>query len=243
MNPKSTAQKLSFVLYEKNLPPRFYEVKKSTFRFYFVYFPVLTGILLVCLLGVIIYFKQIRSYIKLKEPAIIGSLKTENAKIKKSYKDLRTQVVQLEQKLAKSSISTPELNPLTLFSMSSAQIDKTSEGLFEIEASEFMTTKDKLHFKFNLVNKTPQNKKLAGYVFVAMKKQSQIAVYPENSFAIDEFRIPFNSGESFATSRFRPVDAHFEKPKTSGEALFMLIVYSRTGDLLLKKIIKKNLEL
>ena len=173
-------------------------------------------------------------------------------------KELRDNVSDLENRLAETQVLTKNLEDRLAKGDTSTDIIRNTMGLFlpvpgmqdltrtpnlAVEYIEPVISGDRIQLKFNIINQTKDNQKLAGYIFVMMKHAGKIHVFPENSIEESEFKIKFNSGESFATQRFRPVDNVFFPYKSGNieEFLFKVLIFSRTGDLLYKQLVSKKM--
>ena len=73
MSTKSQSKKVSFILYEDELTPRFFSINKNYARFLLFGLPTLTLIVLLALTAGAVYFKQIQTMAQRKEPEIIKS--------------------------------------------------------------------------------------------------------------------------------------------------------------------------
>ncbi len=236
------SRKLGFLVYEGQQDPKYFEIKKSYFKFLLMGLPSLSFISIIALVLCGIYFKQIEEMAKRKEPAIIKDLKTKNLKLATLFQESKQLSEELQKKLVlgKTNISS-EIATLDLFKAIPGMQDLSAKALFTVENIEAYPNGNKIQFQFNIVNQTKENKKIAGYIFVIMKNQGQFFFYPQSAIAQDSLQIAFNRGESFATSRFRPVNnIFFPLPKKDTSLLFKIIIFSRSGDLLYKNIMKKN---
>ena len=235
------SKKLGFLVYENSESPKYFELKKSYFKFLLMGLPTLSFISVIALILCGLYFKQIREMARRKEPAIIKELRDERDQLSFKLKESENLSLTLQNKLASGAPSDNQISTLDLFKMTPGMQDLSAEALFTVENIEAYPVGNKLQFQFNIVNQTKENKKIAGYIFVMMKEGDLIRFYPQGSTMEDNFQVSFNRGESFATSRFRPVqNIFFPAPKKNGNLLFKIIIFSRTGDLLYKSIMKKN---
>ena len=76
MMKATDSKKISFVLYEDEISPRFYEINKNFAKLILFGLPTLTLIVILLLTGVGVYFKQIQTMAQRKEPKIIRELIT-----------------------------------------------------------------------------------------------------------------------------------------------------------------------
>ncbi len=234
-------KKLSFVLYEDNTPPRFYQVNRGLIRFCLYGLPTLS---LLCVLVVAaggVYFEKLKRMAERKEPAIIRELKEEKAELLASNKLIQQERDSLEKKLSQGVDSSDGLGFLSLFKKSAGRIDRSSSPEMQLEEVEVVKIKDKVSLNFKIINMTKDDSRLSGYLFVIMQTGNQLEVWPSGVFDNEAMQVAFGNGEFFATSRFRPVQAKFAT-QPSSQALFKVIIFSRTGDLMFKQLISKPLE-
>lgn len=233
--------KLSFILYTKQLAPRYYEVNRRYFKFLTVGLPLITFIAMAGLVAFAVYFKQLEVLAKRKEPVVINRLRDENNSLTGKIAQLETLNQSLENKLASPIQSDREFATLSLFKQVQGQKDMSKSPALTLEEVEVVPVDNDLALNFKIVNATKDGARQAGYLFVVMKAGNQIAVYPEDSFERDEMQLSFNKGEYFATSRFRPVRAVFPRVSGTREVLFKIVIFSATGDLVQKQIVSQTL--
>ena len=232
--------KLAFVLYEAKSAPRYYEIKKSFFRFFLYGLPLVTLLSTVGMILMMVYFKQIRLMAKTKEPAIIAQLRDEKVALKEKQGELFKDLERLQNKLASGPPADQSLSALKLFKDSPGRQDLTKNPEVSLEAVEAIPLGEQVELDFRIVNLTKDQRKVSGFIFVSAQFGNQVNFWPANVFPQNEMHIPFNNGELFATSRFRPVKATFPLPKNSKEGLFKVLIFSRTGDLVFKQIINRK---
>lgn len=242
MNEINPKDKLSFILYKNKKVPSFFEIDKGFLNFFYYGLPLITLIALFGAGSLLVYFKQIREVAKRKEPAIIKELKIKNMALKETIIEAQVTSKTLERKLISGASGTGLLT-MSFFKASPGQEDMTKSPDLAIESISSSQDQKSYALKFNLSNNSSNQEKIAGYIFVMMKSNNSYHFYPGDIFEDNEMQINFNKGEYFATSRFRPVEAKFPLPPKATVALFKILVFSRTGDLLLKQIISKKIEL
>jgi hypothetical protein len=244
METRTSSKKLGLLVYEAENAPRYYEIKKSLLKFIIYGLPIVTLILLGIVLAGSLYFEQISERAKRKEPIIIKNLRENVLALESSLEESQKLTQDLEERLAKGDTSTDAIkNTLGLFLTVPGMQDLTRTPNLAVENIDPIISGNRIQLKFNIINQTKNNKKLAGYIFVLMKNGNAISIFPENSIQKNVFKIKFNSGESFATQRFRPVDnVYFSySPGKNSDFLFKVLIFSRTGDLLYKQLINKKL--
>ena len=232
--------KLSFVLYEDNAPPRFYQINKGLIRFCLYGLPTFS---LLCILVVAaggVYFEKLKRMAERKEPAIIKQLKEEKAELTASHNLIQQERDSLEKKLSLGVESKEGLGFLSLFKKSAGRIDKSSSPEMQLDEIEVVKLKDQINLNFKIINMTKDESRLTGYLFVLMQVGNHLEIWPSGIFDNEAMQIAYGNGEFFATSRFRPVKAKFS-PTPGSQALFKVIIFSRTGDLMFKQLISKPL--
>lgn len=239
-SPKSD-KNLSFILYEENKAPNYFEVNRPLLGKLLIGLPLIAFLSAGALLAGAVYFKSISLKAELREPKIIRELRGQNKVLEGQIQKLQTEAKLFENKLAQGS-GDSELMPLNLFKAAPGMQDLTNNPSFSLENFEAELASGKVAIKFNIVNTTKENERLAGYIFVAMRSGDTLQMYPRGSFNQDDFSITFNRGESFVTSRFRPVELAFPLPEGARDALIKVVIFSRTGDILHKKTLAKNFD-
>jgi len=231
-------RKLSFVLYEDNFPPRYYSISKNILRFLLFGLPTVTLITLFIIAAGGIYFKQIQRLAQRKEPAIIKELRKNKEELIIAQEELLRERDKLQAKLGQGITNNDGLSFLALFKQSSGRQDLSSSPEMAIEDIEAITREKSIELSFKIVNMTKDESRLTGYLFVMMQVGEHLEVWPAGGFDDKAMQVSFGKGEFFATSRFRPVRSAFGKP--SGQnALFKIVVFSRTGDLIFKQLVSR----
>lgn len=131
-----------------------------------------------------------------------------------------------------SSVSSIGLSTLSLFKPIQGQKDKTKPSVLSLSGFKTVNNRDTLNFQFNIIPGASNNDKISGHIIVLMKNEIAIQAYPLQALGGNDFQINYSVGETFATQRFRPVDASFVKPRKSGNYSFTTFIFSRTGDLI-----------
>ena len=242
MDDIKNKNKLSFILYKNKKIPRFFQIDKGFFSFFYYGLPLVTLIAVLTTGSLLVYFKQIREMAKRKEPALIKELKLKNLSLKEKVLEVQVTSKILERKLITGASDTGLLT-MSFFKAPPGQKDMTKSPDLAIESISSRQSQTFYTLSFNLSNNSKNQEKIAGHIFVMMKNNNSYRFYPTDVFEENEMQINFNKGEYFATSRFRPVDAKFKLPPKNTTALFKVLVFSRTGDLLLKQIISRKIEL
>lgn len=241
---KPAHNKLAFILYEAKSSPKYFELSKSWVKFLFYGLPLLTSLSLGAVFVGAIYFKDIRLMAEKKEPRMIKDLREKNKNLFDDQASLKTENTDLRERLASGVTQkvTAGFNSLNLFKPVPGQKDATVKPVLSLDEVDVLPLNDALYLRFNLVNTTKLKEKISGFLFVMLKFGNQIMIWPENAYEEDEMQIKFNDGEIFAFSNLRPVEAKFPTAVKQGKALLKILIFSRTGDLLHKQIISRNIK-
>lgn len=125
------------------------------------------------------------------------------------------------------------LSTLSFFKPIMGQKDKTHSAALNLKDIKIVPLKDSMNLQFNIVNQLDKEVKLAGHIIVLLKNEQGIQFYPNAMFtSTRDYQMSYTLGESFATQRFRPVDAPFIKPKKLGPQSFTIFIFAKNGDLL-----------
>ena len=130
------------------------------------------------------------------------------------------------------TISSIGLSTLSLFKPIQGQKDKTRPAVLNLSGFKTVVGRDTLNLQFNIIPTTLDDEKVSGHIIVLMKNEVAIQAYPIQALGSNDFQINYASGETFATQRFRPVDANFLKPRKSGFYSFTVFIFARNGDLI-----------
>lgn len=234
--------KLSFIVYEYKRPPRFFEVKKSTLRAFFIFFPTISTIFFI---AGIVSLVQLHIFVNKKESSKVTGLREQIEKLQSEVTVAKEETEKLYKKF--ETTESKIINSQLLFSVPPAQLDLTANSFFKAENISVVSTAKDTRLNFNLVNITEGNKRISGYFHILVKTRSGYYFYPKTITQTDSEYINFASGESFTTSRFRPVNAILPITKEDFDAskeqlVFKVFVFSRGGDLIfVEKLTPKNL--
>lgn len=225
---------VSCILYDGNRPPRFYKFKRNIIHLFFYGLPLISFICILIVIGVSIYFKQIQRISQKRVPEIIHTLQKE-----KSLLEGKLSQEKLEKSKLIKKLSTPsqEVSKLSLFSESIGRKDISNTPDLDLNTFKLSSNGDDKTLSFNIVNQTENQTRLSGYIFIILKTQNRLHVWPKEALA-ENLTINFSSGESFVTSRFRPVEASFQLATGTVESI-KVVVFNRAGDLMLHRIVKE----
>lgn len=234
-------KKVSMIVYQKNDRPKYYEINKRQLKVLLTSLPIITVVCLTTLIAGLIYFRDIRLAAQKKEPIIIQNLRNQLAELKDESKETFELNKQLESKLAQTDVASDSIAPLTLFKLTTGQQDLSNSPIINIEDFQISHNESELQLKFNIVNIDDGETRQSGYFFVLMMTGNTYTFFPRDALVPSETQLSYNKGSYFSVARFRPVETNFELPNNRGQALFKILIFSRTGDLLTKKIHSYNL--
>ncbi|MFG1483364.1 hypothetical protein ACRXCV_07565 [Halobacteriovorax sp. GFR7] len=232
---------LSFILYENNKVPRYLQLSPREYKA-ILYVPVvLTVFSIFALAGSYFYTKNIEKLIKAKEPLIIKNLRDENSTLAQKNTELTTLNLDLTNRLANETISAVSASSLNIIAPVKGQKDLTSPASINIEDLKVTKKDDKAELNFNIINITKDNNKVSGYIHIFLFDGNNYFHYPEGGDSIRNFSLNYTKGESFATSRFRPVTAKFDMPKNK-TVMFKILIFNRLGDIVHQQLFREEIK-
>ena len=232
------ASEVSIVIYDAPRPPRYLKFNKSFLKWMFYGVPLIIGILMATAIISLVVPKE-RSGFKapsLEMPTSIGG-GSDDAKIKEStdrIKELERENLNLQNKLTNTPSEGTEIYLGQVLRPYGTQ-NLTDKSLLQLEQIDFSHDSQKSVLKFQLINPKPETK-ISGHIIVFQYSGTETKVYPgvlQNN-TIDG--IKFSQGESFAVSRLRPTIAEFSGLPASSKVKFVIYIFNREGDLLMKHI-------
>jgi hypothetical protein len=112
--------------------------------------------------------------------------------------------------------------------------DLTTQNLVKVDNVQFSQNQRGATVNFDLINNASETK-ITGYALVVQRAHDgQVSFYPSHPAYLNVTKVPYNIGEQFGFSRMRPVVAAF-RHKYLGSNTFTILIFTRAGDLLLKK--------
>ena len=112
--------------------------------------------------------------------------------------------------------------------------DLTTQNLVKVDNVQFSQNQRGATVNFDLINNASETK-ITGYALVVQRAHDgQVSFYPSHPAYLNVTKVPYNIGEQFGFSRMRPVVAAF-RHKYPGPNTFTILIFTRAGDLLLKK--------
>lgn len=236
-----SSKTLTFVIYEDQRPAKCFEVKKGQVKFLFLLIPFIVILSVMTVLFVFAYIKNLKVQSEKEPPPIIEQLKNEKNILLKNQQELQDLNKSLLSKIESSGESSETTSILPFFRPILGQEDLTGQSPLAIKNLSTQVISNSLKFTFDLVNIQPEQTKspITGYVFVLMKDQNLLTIFPPLPFDLKEaFLTKFDLGEKFTVTRFRPVVANFARPSHPPHPIFFKIfIFSKTGDLLFQKAI------
>lgn len=130
------------------------------------------------------------------------------------------------------TVNSIGLSTLSLFKPIQGQHDRTRPATLNLSGFKVVGTRDTTNLQFNIIPPAGGEARIAGHIIVLMKNELTIQVYPPEALSSSETQLNYATGETFSTQRFRPVDAHFLKPRKPGNYTFTVFIFARNGDLL-----------
>lgn len=277
---------VSIIYYQKKDSPKYFEIKKSVFFWWFVILPAITLLSASIAIFAAIHLSPthlLQNYLSAKNYSAMKSeievLLNEKDRLLEELKTKNNEIIKLKQTetttednpaaiatntkptntidagqpktqestTSKTNVeldpvsqdSSKKLNPqalglnyLSIFKPVQGQKDRTRPAQISLSGFNVVTLRDTINFKFNITPLLPNEQKIAGHILVIMKGETGLQVYPQMSLNAPDAQISYSAGESFATQRFRPVDANFLKPRKSGQFVFTVLIFARNGDLI-----------
>ncbi len=233
MDSPPNKNKISLLVYENKKSPKYFEVNRNILKLLIVGFPSLTIIAIGLLILGVFSIKQVMLLGKTTTPRIINELRAERAELLRKQAIISSQNNQLKKRYSQHKETPKESTNMYGFFKTPKNADKSQahSDLFLLEDVQITPSTNKVYLKFNLVNNTPKKTRLEGYLFITLKARNSIHFYPAYSLSSDELEINFNRGESFSTSRFRPVITDFPFDGKPTRLLFHVYTFSKEGSL------------
>ncbi|PIP94475.1 MAG: hypothetical protein COW00_16755 [Bdellovibrio sp. CG12_big_fil_rev_8_21_14_0_65_39_13] len=230
--------KLSFIIYDGVKAPRYYEISRQAFRTLFWGLPGFSIVSLFIALVSVLAYQQLRTNMNQVDPEVVSQLKKENLDLTQEKASADVVLKELQDKLSQTaavSDNTP-LSILQLYSTVPGANDLSQTPALSMDGFQTVVENGQTVVRFNLVNVTKDSARISGFIFVVLRIDQSLYFYPESSFSEGDLQVLFSNGEIFATSRFRPVEAKFPAPTKPTTALVKILIFSRTGDLMFKRI-------
>ena len=225
---------LSFILYSPKFGPRYFSISRRLFNL-FCLGPsfIAVGAIALTILG-FVYFKQLREVGIYKKQRLIESLKNENEGIRQKLAGAEELNRQFQDKLSsRLPANARATNLLSIIAPSAGRKNATGDEVIDIEQFRTRRNSQETHISFNIVNELT-NRRSSGFIFVILKANNTYTLWPQTNNE-ENLQYKFNEGEYFSTARFRPVEASFAPLAEDAKALFHIIIFSATGDIIYEK--------
>lgn len=230
------SKELTLIVYNTPKPPKYIKLNKSLIKILIFTIPVIILVSIGSSLVSSVYMKRKLENVRSKEPEIIIQLKNEKLELTSELDSLKQTNLTLTRKISagagKGSVSP--LNIMAMFTTPLGFEDKRKETAAKLENISSDKVNSNILFKFDLLNNSPNAKKLSGYVSIIQYHSQGMSFYPSYELTVDSPRLEYSRGETFTVSRFRPVIAEFPTPK-GNNVWYKIFIFSRTGNLLAYK--------
>ena len=230
--------KLSFIIYDVSKAPRYYEISRKLFRSLFWGIPGFSIFCIVFALISLLAYQQLKKNIDQVDPEVVSELKAANSLLSEEKASTDKLIKELQDKINQTTKVT-DANPLSILQLYSTVPDAndlSQTPSLSMDSFQTVVENGQTVVRFNLVNVTKDSARISGFIFVVLRLEQSLYFYPESSFSDGDLQVLFSNGEIFATSRFRPVEANFPPPNKPTTALVKILIFSRTGDLMFKRI-------
>jgi hypothetical protein len=228
------SKELTLVVYDAPKPPKYLKINKVLVRVLIFLIPVVIILSIAFSLFTSVYLKQKLEKAKSQEPEIILNLREKVLTSVNEIDTLKKTNSQLIQKISSGQAAATSVevgNIFNLFSIPLGFEDSRSLVNAKLENMSNDILKDKMLFKFDILNNQAGDEKLAGFISIVQYHKDGLSFYPNYDLSLENPNLIFSKGESFVVSRFRPVIAEFKKPKGS-VVWYKVFIFSQTGNLI-----------
>lgn len=231
---QTSGGEVAVVIYDAPLPPRYLRFSKKFLKSVLVIFPLFLGLMG---LGLFIWGLGLRTSEapRPRMPEVLSARDTQLLALESEVSALKKSNAELTEKLATTPTGATAEDPFLLaIKKPYGMQDLTAQKLVSIDQFAVDQNPNKVSFRFQIINSMNENK-VSGNVIVFMISESVMMAYPPEANAALPEGIKYSLGETFSVSRLRPTNAEFLH-RLSGENVFFLVyVFSREGDLLLRQ--------
>ena len=184
-------------------------------------------------------FRSIIGEIRQQAPEELVRLKASNTQLTAQLTEAQNTAKEFEGKLQAQNVPSVDGHPYSriggpIAPMSGAA-DLTAQKLIDVDGTQSVIDSNKVVLKFNILNSETQDK-VQGHIIVLMRDGNSLQIYPEANALNSPYLTNYSRGETFTVSRFRPVEASFNRPPLKSKSLyFKIALFNRTGDILVLK--------
>lgn len=231
---QTSGGEVAVVIYDAPLPPRYLRFSKRFIRLLVVIFPLTLGLLG---LGLFIWGLGLRTAEapRPKIPEVLSERDSKLLALEAELNDLKESHADLTEKLASAPAASSAEDPFLLaIRKPYGMQDLTAQNVVTIDHFTVTQTQNKVDFKFQIINSASEGK-VTGNVIVFMISDSVMMAYPPAANAAIPEGIKYSAGETFSVSRLRPTNAEFLHRLAGNKVHFLVYVFSREGDLLLRQ--------
>ena len=228
---------IQFILHDHPHPPRMLVVSKRGLRRFLVFVPLSVCTLLLLLVGYLLWRPLAEAPITVKLPPVTELTRPSEStsELEAEIRSLKLAQENMQLKLSQTSVNESELW-LGPVKKPYALQDLTSKNILKLETVTLDDGAGKRVLRFHLINTGAPTERVSGHIFVFQLDSRGLAPYPAMTQKEWSEGIRYNKGESFSVSRLRPVEAPF--PPGDADATFLVFVFNREGDLLLRQELK-----
>ncbi|GEM_PF-999478 len=233
------SDEVSIVIYDAPRPPRYLKFNKSFLSWMLYGVPTVIGIIISA--SVVMALLPRKGSTSFSTPSLQLPTNMNEKSDELKMKEASAQIRELEvenQKLQEKLAGTPAEGSDIYFGQilrPYGSQNLTEKSLLQLEQIDFTSDSKKMVLNFQIINPHPEAR-VTGHIIVFEYSGLETRVYPgvlQNS-AIEG--IKFSQGEGFAVSRLRPTTAEFSGIPTSNKVKFVIYIFNREGDLLVKHV-------
>ncbi len=228
-----STKKDTTIIFQEGRISKILKTNRKTLKQFFTTLSLLVSALIISMILTIIFYQSQIAKVKSSQFSNLSSLENSNAEKATIIETLTKENVALREKLAQPA---EETSALSLFTLPKGFKDISKQSLINLEEIKTSALDGKASIKFNVMN-AKQSGKISGYTFVSLYTGSGIIVTPSSKSLEAGTPIEFYQGESFTVSRFRPFEADFNIPRNLKQAMFRVVIFSKTGDLVTNKTV------
>lgn len=224
---------VAIVIYDAPLPPRYFRFSKKFIRSLVVIAPLLLGLLLA---GLFLWGLGWRAYVSPRPsmPQVLTERDSKVLALESEIAALKQSNEGLTQKLSATAPAqgAGEGPYLLAVKRPYGMQDLTKEKRVSVDQFALEQGPNNVSFKFQILSSVPENK-IVGHIVVFMVSASGLMSYPAQTNSVLAEGIKYSDGEPFSVSRLRPTNAEFLHRLSGEDVKFVIIIFSREGDLLL----------